>query len=102
LSKNNFKASQWFLTAQEQAPRIVSKDKSIPANIASALAPFIANMPEEKSSISNYFIPNWEGTNPHNKDIASFNNLISSIHKDVFDQFLTFKRFTPKIKKGIF
>lgn len=102
MSNKNFKASNWFLTGQPEVKNIQNNNNVIPSAVAHALAPFIVNKSAEKSSISDYFIPSWDGSTPHNQEVTKFNEIINKVHKDVFEQFLTLKRFTPKLRKGIY
>jgi hypothetical protein len=107
LSKNIFKANNWFATDANKSANIQKSDGVQNRNINSiVMSPAFENIDistlKESNSVNKYFIPGWTGESLISKEVKKFLEILNNIHADVEYEFLNSQNLSNKIKSGIF
>ena len=107
MSKNTFKANNWFATEATKSANIQSSEESQKRDKRSVVfSPAFENIDtsvlQESNSINKYFIPGWKGESLISKHVKKFLEALKNIHTDVEYKFLNSQNLSNKIKSGVF
>lgn len=106
MSKNNFKANNWFAKEATKTANNQNSNESINRYVNSVLSdPVFENSDlssEQTNAVNKYFIPGWKGESLISKHVKKFLDALKNIHADVEHSFLSSQNLSNKIKSGIF
>lgn len=106
MSKNTFKANNWFLKETDKVQSCKFSTSLLNSFVKSSVEPSVFEnndlAPVATNTVQRFFTPGWKGESLISKDVKKFLKILDQIHKDVLISFLNIQSLSKKVKSGMF